>query len=146
MDLTRLLAAKRIALDTALFIYLIDEHPIFSSAVSPLFAAIASGRVLAVTSALTLLEVMVVPLRNGDALIADRYQRILTDSFGLLLAEIDQPVLLLAAKLRATSRLKTPDAIQLATALGAGCEFFVTNDRDLPDIAGLRIVQLRELI
>lgn len=123
MDLKRLLAANRIALDTALFIYLIEDNPIFSSTVTPLFEAIADGRVAATTSALTLLEVMVAPLRNGDGPTADRYHRLLHDSLGLSLAEIDQPVLLLAAKLRATSRLKTPDAIQLATALLTGCEF-----------------------
>ncbi|WP_225896572.1 type II toxin-antitoxin system VapC family toxin [Amazonocrinis nigriterrae] len=37
-----------------------------------------------------------------------------------------------AAQLRADSNLRTPDAIQIATAIRAGASFFVTNDARLP--------------
>jgi predicted nucleic acid-binding protein len=47
-----------------------------------------------------------------------------------------------AAELRAMAGVKTPDALQLAAAIGAGCTSFVTNDRPLPSVPGLRIVQL----
>ena len=35
---------------------------------------------------------------------------------------------------------RTPDALRLAAAQRAGCTCFVTNDRDLPEVAGLRVV------
>jgi hypothetical protein len=38
--------------------------------------------------------------------------------------------------------VKTPDALQLAAALGAGCTTFVTNDRRIPAIRGMRVLQL----
>ena len=49
-----------------------------------------------------------------------------------------------AAQLRAATGVKTPDALQLAAALTAGCRTFVTNDRRLPALPGLRILQLAE--
>ena len=47
-----------------------------------------------------------------------------------------------AAQLRAATGLKTPDALQLAAALSAGCAAFVTNDRRIPAIRGMRVLQL----
>jgi predicted nucleic acid-binding protein len=52
-------------------------------------------------------------------------------------------VLRTAAQLRAQdARLRTPDAIQLASALVAGCTTLVTNDRRIPDTGGVRVLQL----
>jgi predicted nucleic acid-binding protein len=47
-----------------------------------------------------------------------------------------------AAQLRAATGVKTPDALQLVAAIGAGCRTFLTNDRRLPTIPGLQIRQL----
>jgi predicted nucleic acid-binding protein len=61
----------------------------------------------------------------------------------LRLVGLDRPILRAAAQLRAIhSRLRTPDALQLATALAVSATAFVTNDRELPPIPGLRIVNL----
>lgn len=47
------------------FIYFIEEHPIYLPLVEPLFEAIDAGELEAVTSSLTLLEVLVIPFRFG---------------------------------------------------------------------------------
>jgi len=47
-----------------------------------------------------------------------------------------------AAQLRAVTVVKTPDALQMVTAIGSGCRSFVTNDGRLPTIPGLRVVEL----
>jgi predicted nucleic acid-binding protein len=53
----------------------------------------------------------------------------------------------MAAQLRAVHpSVRTPDALQLAAALSAGCSAFVTNDRDLPALPGLRILKLRDYL
>jgi predicted nucleic acid-binding protein len=132
-----------VALDTACFIYFIEEDPTFLPQVEPVFAAIAAGRIAAVTSALTLLEVLVIPYRAGDMALASRYEDILTRSAGLRTVDLDRSHLRAAAHLRAVHQgLRTPDALQIATALGARCTALLTNDRALPAVAGLPVVQL----
>ncbi|MBI4915182.1 MAG: PIN domain-containing protein [Acidobacteria bacterium] len=135
-----------VALDTSLFIDLIEEEATFFPVVEPVFAAIADGRLTAVASALTLLEVLVVPLRHGDAELARRYEALLTRSRGLELVEVSRAILRDAAVLRAASGVRTPDAIQLATALAHRCPAFLTNDRQLPALPGLRVLQLADLL
>lgn len=52
-----------------------------------------------------------------------------------------------AAQLRALHpSVRTPDALQLAAALFAGCSAFVTNDRDLPAVPGLEVLKLRDYL
>jgi predicted nucleic acid-binding protein len=138
--------AGPIALDTAPFIYLIEEHETFLPVVEPVFAAIDGGRIAAVTSALTLLEVLVVPLRAADMALPRRYEALLGNSRGLELVEVSRAALRDAAALRAATGMRTPDAIQIATALQRGCTSFVTNDRDLSALPGLRILQLSDFL
>lgn len=114
---------------------------------APLFAAVEAGRREVVTSSLTLLEVLVLPLRAGNVALASQYADILTGSRGVRLVDIDRGQLLASAHLRAVHPgLRTPDAIQLAAALRGGCSVFVTNDRDLPETPGLRVVKLRDYV
>ena len=140
------LGAGPIALDTVVFIYFIEEHPSFLPLVEPIFSAVDSGRWEAVTSGLTLLETLVVPYRAGNASLADRYEALLTRSRGIRLVDLDRPLLRAAAQLRAVVRVKTPDALQLAAALSAGCTAYLTNDRAIPGIPGLRVLQLSDYL
>jgi predicted nucleic acid-binding protein len=89
-----------------------------------------------VTSAVTLLEVLVVPYRAGNLPLADRYEALLTRSRGVRMREIGRGELRPAAQLRAVAGVRTPDALQLAAALAEGCTAFVTNDRRLPSLPG----------
>ena len=131
-----------VGVDTAIFIYLIEEHRRFLPLIEPLFREADKGCRALVTSALTLLEVLVVPYRSGDHSLAERYEALLTQSRGVRIAEISRDHLRAAAQLRAAAGVKTPDALQLVAAMSAGCSAFLTNDRDLPPIPGLRILQL----
>jgi predicted nucleic acid-binding protein len=131
-----------LAVDTAIFIYFIEEHSRFLSLLEPVFKQVDDGRRQLVTSALTLLEVLVVPYRSGDYLLARRYEALLTGSRGVKIADISRDHLRAAAQLRADTGIKTPDSLQLVTALLAGCTSFLTNNRDLPAIPGLRVMQL----
>lgn len=144
MGLLKEIGKGPVALDTIAFIYFIEEHPRFLRIVKPLFSAIARGRLPAVTSALTLLEVLVIPYRFDHAALADRYERLLTRSKGLDLVPLDVPLLRLAAQLRAGTRIKTPDSLQVAAALIRACPALVTNDRDLPELPGLRVFQISD--
>jgi len=132
-----------IGVDTAVFIYLIEENERFLSIIAPLFAAADAGKLELVASALTLLEVLVVPYRAGNIELAERYEVVLTRSRGVRMIDVTRDHLRVAAKLRATTGVATPDALQLAASLTSRCSAFLTNnDRRLPAVPGLRIVQL----
>jgi predicted nucleic acid-binding protein len=132
-----------VGLDTAVFIYFLEENPSFLRLVEPIFAAIDGGDLHAFTSAVTLLEVLVVPYRSQNEPLAERYESLLTRSRGLRLVDLDLAQLRAAARLRAVSSLRTPDALQLAAALTSGCTAFVTGDRRLPaHVGGMKVLRL----
>jgi predicted nucleic acid-binding protein len=136
------LGAGPIALDTSIFIYFIERHARFAPLLRPLLRAADEGERELVTSALTLLEVLVVPYRAGNQPVAERYEVLLTRGRGIRIVELSPDVLRAAAQLRAATGARTPDALQLAAALKSGCTAFLTNDRRLPRVPGLRALQL----
>lgn len=138
------LGAGPVGIDTAIIIYLIEENQLFSAVIAPLFEAADAGELELVVSALTLLEVLAVPYRAGNIALAERYEIVLTRSRGVRMIDLTREHMRLAAQLRAASSVATPDALQLATCLASGCSAFVTNDRRLPSIPELRIIQLRD--
>jgi predicted nucleic acid-binding protein len=135
-----------VAVDTVIFIYFIEEHTQFLQMIEPLFREVDEGRIECITSVLTLLEVLVVPYRTGDQPLAERYESILTRSRGFHIVDISRNCLRAAAQLRAKTGVKTPDSLQLAGALAAGCSAFLTNDRQLPTVPGIRTLQLASYI
>ena len=136
------LGPGKVGVDTAIFIYFIEAAPAWLSVILPLFQAADTGQRELVTSAVTLLEVLVVPYRAGNETLAARYEALLTRSRGVQLIDLTRVQLRRAAQLRALTGVRTPDALQLTAARDAGCTAFVTNDRRLPAVPGLRIVQL----
>lgn len=131
-----------VALDTAAFIYFIEAHPAYLTPLRPLFVAADCGEPTIVTSAVTLLEVLVVPYRAGNTALAQRYETLLTRGRGVLLREIDRGLLRAAAQLRAVTGVRTPHALQIAAALAEGCTAFVTNDQRLHSLPGLPVFQI----
>ncbi len=145
MGLIEDLGEGPIALDTVIFIYWIEENPAYLSQIEPLFRAIDRGEIEVVTSAITLLEVLVVPYRAGKVGLAERYEQLLTRAPHLRVVDIDRQQLRAAAQLRAVHGIRTPDALQLAAGLATRATAMITNDRRLPGIPGLEILQLGEL-
>jgi predicted nucleic acid-binding protein len=136
-----------VAIDTVSFIYFFEERPHFLPILSPLFEAIDSGKLAAMTSAITLLEVLVIPYRVGNLALAERYEDILTRGRGLRVIALDSNQLRVCAQLRAIHRtLKTPDALQLTAAMTSGCSAIVSNDRALPSIGGMRVLRLSQYL
>jgi predicted nucleic acid-binding protein len=135
--------AGTIALDASAFIYYIEDDPRYAPLLEPVFTR-AGRDVAVVTSAMTLLEVMVLPIRRGQVQLAEKYDQLLTRSRGVKLVDITRDQLRAAASLRAVLPIKTPDALQVVAATSTGCKVFITNDRRLPVIPGLRVIQLSD--
>ena len=146
MGLKRDLGDGDVAIDTAVLIYFMEDHPRYGPLVQKLFEDADGGRRSLVTSAIALLEVLVVPYRAANLALASRYEALLTRGRGLRLVDVDRPLLRAAAQLRALCGLGTPDALQVAAALSQRCSVFLTNDRRLPPVPGLRVLQLRDYL
>jgi len=139
------LRGKTIGLDTAPLIYFMEENPAYLETVRQFFEAMDRSDFMVVTSTVTLLEVLVQPLRNNNSELASEYRDILLNS-KLITLEVSNTIAELAAQLRASHNLRTPDAIQLGAALNAGASHFFTNDVRLPEIPSIQILSLDELI
>ena len=112
---------------------------------SPFFEAVKSGEIRIVTSTVTLLEVLVHPLQRGDESLAHEYNDILLSSPYIFTVPVTPATAQTAAELRAMSKLKTPDAIHLATAINHRADAFLTGDRDFGKFDLMRILRIRDL-
>ena len=140
------LSGNLIGLDTSILIYYIAGDSGYATIIAPLFDEIASGNLIGVTSTVSLVEALVHPLRNNDVEMVRLTKEMLLESDNVLTFELTAEIAERAAMLRAQHNLRTPDAIQLATALYAGAQTFVTNYRRLRSIDGLKVVVLQDLI
>jgi predicted nucleic acid-binding protein len=120
---------SRIFWDTNLFIYLFEGSPVFAPQVQSLRQKMLERGDELSTSTLTLGEVLVKPLKLGDASLVQEYSRVIPAVATIL--PLDQKAAMLYAKLRCDSALRAPDAIQLACAASYGVDLFVTNDSRL---------------
>jgi predicted nucleic acid-binding protein len=134
-----------IGVDTSPIIYFVEAHPKYEPLVTAAFQQLSSGALRAVTSVVTLAETLVRPLVNNDTRLQALYRGVLLQTGSLDTRPIDWAVAEQAADLRARYRLRTPDALQIAVALGAGCEAFLTNDLTLKRVTELRVLVLDEL-
>ncbi|NIT04173.1 PIN domain-containing protein [Candidatus Saccharibacteria bacterium] len=140
------LKGQKVALDTMVFIYAFEEHPAYLPLIRPLFSAVEKGEMEAVTSTITLAECLVQPYRKKDMALAARYTVLFRNFPHLSLLPLTDEIAERTALLRANYRLKTPDAIQLATGLISGSRSFVTNDEALRPINGIQILVLDHLL
>ena len=131
-----------VGLDTAPLIYFIEENPLYLDIVRPFFDAMDLGLFSAVTSTVTLLEVLVYPFRQGDMRLAQQYRDILLNAEWLTMVPLTNDIAEEASRLRAAHALRTPDAVQIATARHREASFFLTNDARLPSLPELRVLIL----
>jgi len=139
------LRGKTVGLDTAPLIYFIEENPAYIEIVRFFFEAMDRGDFIVVTSTVTLLEVLVHPLRSNNRELATECRDILLNS-RLMTLEVSNAIAEQAAQLRATHNIRTPDAIQISAALNAGATHFFTNDIRLPEIPSLQILSIDALV
>lgn len=133
--------------DTNLFIYLIEQNatPVLCQKVVDLRKKMLTNADELVTSTLTLGELLVKPLQMKQLDIAEKYRSILKSSSITLIA-FDDLVADSFAKIRAVhSKVRPPDAIQLACASTYNVDLFITNDNHLNNIQIANIKEIKAL-
>ena len=124
----------RVLVDTAPIIYLLEDDAVFASRFAPFFERAEAGGHELVISTVTLAEVLTGPLRAGNERLAERYRSVLTTPPTWRLVELTAAIAHRAARIRARSRLRLPDAVQVATALETSSIGLVTHDRDFSSL------------
>ncbi len=136
------LQGQIVGLDTAPLVYYIERNPGYIQTIRPFFEALEQGEFTIVTSMITLLEVLVHPIRHGNAQLAQEYRDILLNTPHLTTVIFSQDIAEEAARLRSIPSLRTPDAIQIATATQSGAMFFITNDIHLSTLPHIKAIVL----
>jgi predicted nucleic acid-binding protein len=134
-----------VAFDTAPVIYFVEANPVYDALVTEIFQRIDNGKITGLTSVISLCEVLVHPIRNQNQILKQRYFDILLNSPNFFTNPTTAKIAETAAELRAKHNLRTPDALQIATALENGCDAFLCNDNGLKRIAEIKILILDEI-
>jgi len=131
---------SRIFWDTNLFIYLFEGSAAFGGQVATLREKMLLRGDQLITSTLTLGEVLVKPMKEGDTRLSKEYADALPAVAVLL--PFDEKAAIVYAQLRGDSGLRAPDAIQLACAAAFGVDLFVTNEARLHNrqVAGIQFI------
>lgn len=145
MEWINQLQGQVVGLDTAPLIYFMEQNPNYIEMMRLFFKAFNRGDFRIVTSTVTLVEVLVHPLRQKNTPLAQEYREILMNQESLTVVELTPDIAETAAQLRATYNLRSPDSIQMATAIREGASFFLTNDARLPSLPGLTVLVLEHL-
>lgn len=124
--INELLKAKNIALDSMIFIYLLERNEKYFPFVNIIFELLEKGKITAITSIISPLEVLSSPKLSPDQI--SLYGRLFKEEQNLVTHELNWLITDFAADIRRNYNLRTPDAIQLATAKLAGANMFISND------------------
>jgi len=117
---------SRIFWDTNLFIHLFEGSGRFSTQVLALRRKMLERGDQLMTSAITLGEILVKPIQNGDAKAVAYYQELIAKTAAVI--RFEEKAALAYARLRADRSLRPPDSMQLACAAAAATDLFITND------------------
>lgn len=117
-----------IAIDTNIFIYLLEANPVFGQKAFDIFADLELGKNQAVASELVFAEVLASPK------ITDTQAGLILQKLQLLdvnYVPVNEEILLKSAELRRKNSLGFADSIQVASAVISGASELITNDKEL---------------
>lgn len=139
-------AHSRIAIDSNVFVYLLEGADSLADQAQALIDAVERGAVTGVLGAIGLAEICAGPARRGDVALVERYADALASMAGLRIQALSADICVDAAVLRGVRNLGLADALHLAGARAAGASAFVTNDRRIRGSRRLEVVYLEELV
>jgi predicted nucleic acid-binding protein len=115
-------------LDTSVFIYQLEANARYLPLTDTIFSWLERPDSKAVTSTITMTELLVRPYRDSDDKRVDEFYGLLSTYPNLDWIAPNLEIADAAARLRALHGLRTPDALQAATAEHSGAAGLITND------------------
>jgi predicted nucleic acid-binding protein len=136
---------RRLYVETAPLIYYVEEHPTYIERMEAIVRFIEDTPIEAVSSVISLTEVLSQPIKKGRNDLEQAYLNILSSGARFRLLPVSQAIAESAARLRAQHNLRTPDALHVATALDSACDAFLTNDNGLKRVTEITVLLLDDL-
>ncbi len=137
---------RRIALDTSVFIYQLEANARYLALTDSVFSWVEKAGHEAVTSTITMTELLVPSYRDEDEQRVDAFYGLLSTYPNLRWIAPDLEAADLAARLRALYRLRTPDALQAAAAVQTLATGLVTNDPVFTRVKEFEAIVLDQLL
>ena len=136
-------STNKISLDSNIILYYLHQDKNFGNQSLRLLAAIKNKT--KIISTLIYAESFVYVFEQADESLEKKQLKALEKIPKLKIVAPTKKICLLAAQLRAAYRLKTPDAIHLATAIDSDCDVFITNDGNLKKVQEITVLTLRDI-
>ncbi len=132
-------------MDTSIFIYQLGANPKYLAYTDTIFEWLERPGSTAITSTITMTELLVLPYREGDQQQANDFYGLLSTYPNLNWVAPNLEIADLAARIRALHRLRTPDAVQAATAVHTASSGLISNDPVFERVEGFETMLLDEL-
>ncbi len=137
--------SQTIALDTNLFIYVFEQQPVYGEKAKALLEQVEDWIISAIASAVSLTEILVKPIREGNLTLEKQYKLLFSHFPNLSILPVNHMVAERAACLRVKYNMKIPDALILASALAANAKLFITNDQRLEAVKEITCIPISRL-
>lgn len=118
-------------LDSNVVITILEHTAPLNPAQKKFIDALETGQVTGISSHLTLAECLVKPMRESNEQAIEAVLQFLEHQEHIELLPVSRDILVKAAQIRAVSGTKLPDAIHLASAVAAGCDTFLSDDKGI---------------
>lgn len=138
------LIGRKVYVDASALIYAVEMPAQFPGLLNGLLAPLSKGELRLVTSWITLAEVLIHPIKSGDAVLESTYRRLLMPSTFFDILPVEREITDRAATLRASHGFKLPDAIHIATGIAAHCAIYISGDAQWSR-AGVQVIDPADL-
>lgn len=129
-------------LDTSLYIYFFEDHPVFAQDVQDILSEVIELKKPLFGSELLFSELLTLPYKENQQELVNLYQRLPTIIPSFRAVAVSREIAIGSARLRAKYDLRTPDAIHLATAIVCKASCFICSDKKLQKITEIKVLCL----
>ena len=142
----QLLRCRKVCLDSSCFIYKLEAHKDYFDITNLIFTYIEKGRIKGLTTTISVVETFVKPERLRRFDFIKKCEYLLKNFPNLEFFPVTFDLARKAAKIRANTSFKTPDAIQLALAVQEKTDAFITNDQRLKSFKEVKVLVLKDFV
>lgn len=134
---------RKVYLDSNFYIYLVEKNPKYLETCKALLRRIETNGNIVIASPLILFEL----IRKTNTQTQNEIIKLAFKSFpNLEVVNVSIDVIMQMLLTRNIHKLELPDLIHVSTAILAGCKEFITNDKVLKKIKGIKITYLDDLM